>query len=160
MTLVLLFNQYAPPTIRGGGVQAQQTGAGALLETVAGTGTATAKGLRTYGRTGQVNGVGGTWVEVTTDANGYSDQVYYTTLIQVLKLNLGESPFYGNYGIPAQQSVITQVFPDYYVMQTQTQFAPYFASLVITRVPLTTTPTYDVTVVCHSGAVLSTVVAT
>jgi hypothetical protein len=46
-------------------------------------------------------------VEVTTDANGYNDAVYLTTLSQVLKLNLGESPFYANYGIPQYQSVLT-----------------------------------------------------
>ena len=115
--------------------------------------TATAQGLRTYGRVGQVNGIGGTWVEVVTDANGYSDAVWLTTLAQCLKLNLGESPFWANYGIPAQQSVVTQVFPDYYAMQTQTQFAPYFATLVITRVPQSFPPVYTVYAVCHSGAV-------
>ena len=116
--------------------------------------------MRTYGRVGQVGGQGGTWTEVTTDANGFNDAVYLTTLAQVLKLNLGESPFYANFGIPAHQSVVTQVFPDFYATQTQTQFAPYFASLVINRVQGSFPPVYDVTALCHSGALIQAVIAT
>ncbi len=116
--------------------------------------------MRTYGRIGQIDGQGGTWVEVSTDANGYNDQVYLTTLIQCLKLNLGESPFYGDYGIPAQQSVITQVFPDFYVAQTQSQFTPYFASLVIQRKVGSFPPVYFVQAVAHSGAILKVEVPT
>jgi len=107
--------------------------------------------LRTYGRVYAEDG-SYTWVQVSTDANGFNDDVYLTTLVQCLKLNLGESPFYGNYGIPAQPSVVTQVFPDYYAAQTQTQFAPYFASLAITRVQGSFPPVYQVNVVCHSGS--------
>lgn len=115
--------------------------------------------MRTWGRTYNEDGTH-QWIEVTTDANGYNDDVYLTTLVQALKLNLGESPFYANYGIPAYQTVVTQVLPDYYVMQTQTQFAPYFASLTISRVQGSFPPVYDVNAVCHSGAVLSTTIAT
>lgn len=93
-----------------------------------------------------------TWVEVVTDTNGYNDAVWITTLIQTLKLNLGESPFYANRGIPAQQSVITQIFPDFYVNQTQQQFAQYFASLIIAKEPANPTPTYNVNIITHSGA--------
>ncbi len=100
------------------------------------------------------------WVEVSTDANGYNDNVMLTTLCQVLRLERGESPFYANYGIPAQQSIVTQVIPDFYVSQTQRQFAPYFASLIIVRVPGASNPTYNVTALCHSGAVLTAQVAT
>jgi len=105
--------------------------------------------VRTWGRdsTGQ-------WVEVTTDANGNNDAVYLTTLIQCLKLGLGESPFYANYGIPAQQSVLTQIFPDFYTYQTQSQFNQYFVSLTVQKVS-STTPTYDINVVTHSGATIS-----
>ena len=118
--------------------------------------------MRTYGRIGQVNGVPGTgtWVEVSTDANGFNDMVMITTLIQVLKLELGESPIYGNCGIPAQQSIATQVFPDYYVAQTQAQFAPYFATLSTTRVTASFPPEYNVFIITHSGAVLNYTVAT
>ena len=115
--------------------------------------------MRTWGRVGQTNGEGGTWVEVATDASGYNDNVYLTTLVQTLKLNLGESPFYANYGIPAYQTIVTQVFPDYYAMQVQDQFAPSFASLTITRNSGSNPPVYSITAVCHSGAVLTAEVA-
>jgi hypothetical protein len=113
--------------------------------------------LRTWGRVGQINGLGGQWVEVTTDANGYNDQVYLTTLIQVLKLNLGESPFYSNFGIPAAQTLVTQVQPDYYLNVTQQQFAQYFASLMIskqTQAANQPTPVYTVNVTTQQGSTL------
>lgn len=115
--------------------------------------------MRTYGRITNEDG-SKTWVEVATDANGFSDNVYLTTLAQCLKLNLGESPFYGNYGIPQYQTIMTQVMPDYYASQTQTQFAPYFASLTITRVQGSYPPVYNVNAVCHSGALINTTIAT
>ena len=166
MSLVLLFNQFeAPISGTAAGGNAEQTGAafGRVQSGGSGgggsSGTGTAQQLRVYGRVGQVNGLGGTWVVVTTDANGDNSNVMLTTLCQVLKLNLNEDPFFANYGIPAQQSVITQVFPTHYVTQTQTQFAPYFASLVITQAP-GPTPVYFVKAVCHSGAILTATVAT
>ena len=100
--------------------------------------------MRTYDR---VNGV---WREIDTDAAGNSDYVWLVTLTNVLKLNLGESPFYAQYGIPAQQSVVQQVFPDYYVTVTQQQFAQFFASLSITKVS-TTVPIYKVRVTTNQG---------
>lgn len=115
--------------------------------------------MRTYGRTYDALG-NPTWVVVTTDANGYNDGVYLTALAQVLALNLGESPFFANYGIPAHQTVVTQVFPDYYAMATQTQFAPFFAALTITRVSAAFPPEYNVQAVTHSGAVLNASIPT
>jgi hypothetical protein len=119
-----------------------------------------AQQLRTYGRDNQVNGMGGQWVEVTTDPLGFNDNVYLTTLCQVLRLNTGESPFYANYGLPAHQSVATQVPPDSAAALTQQQFAPYFGSLSITRITGSFPPRYNCNVVCHSGAILNFVVAT
>lgn len=111
--------------------------------------------MRTYGVVPAPIG-GQQWVEVTTDQNGYNDLVYLTTLCQVLQLNRGESPFYANYGIPVLQSVQTQVPPDYYVMQTQAQFAPYFASLTVARATASDgSPVYNIRVVTHSGAILT-----
>lgn len=110
--------------------------------------------MRTYGRITNEDG-SKTWVEVTTDANGFDDNVYLTTLCQVFKLGLGESPFFGNYGIPAQQSIVTQVFPDFYAAVTQQQFAGYFAALAITREQGTNPPNYLASVTCHNGAVLT-----
>jgi hypothetical protein len=109
--------------------------------------------MRTWGRVTDNETGEQTWVEVTTDANGFNDAVYLTTLIQTLKLNLGESPFYGDRGIPAFQSVMTQVFPDYYVNYTQQLFAQYFASLTITK-QNSPTPTYNISVLTHNGATI------
>jgi hypothetical protein len=162
MPLLLLLGQY-PPTGNGDAFQAPQHGSGTGLISFAsasGSGTPSAPVMRTYGRVGQVDGYGGQWVVVTTDAAGFNDSVYLLALIQGLKLGLGESPVYANVGIPAVQSVITQIFPDWYLMQMQTLYAPYFASLVITRQPLSPTPVYNIQVVTHSGATISETVVT
>jgi len=105
--------------------------------------------MRTYGRITNPNGTK-TWVEVTTDADGFNDMVYVTTLCQCLLLNLGESPFYANYGIPAKQSIVQQIAPDYYVAQTQRQFAQYFANLAIAK-KSSNPPTYQINVTTHQG---------
>lgn len=94
------------------------------------------------------------WVEVNTDAQGYNDHVYLTALAQVLKLNLGESPFWANYGIPARDSVLQQIMPDYNVVFTQQQFAPYFANLQIAKRKLPT-PVYDIAVTTNQGVTLN-----
>lgn len=96
----------------------------------------------------------GAWVEVTTDSSGQNDLVMLTTLCQVLKLNKNESPFYAQYGISAKQSFIQQVAPDYDMSVIQQQFAPFFASLVITK-SSSFTPTYSVNVITHQGVTLS-----
>ena len=118
--------------------------------------------MRTYGRTYDEYG-NPTWVEVTTDVNGYNDAVYMTALCQVLQGSSGESPFYANYGIPGQQSVLQQVPPDYYVAVTQRQFAPHFASLQVTKIMARDNrgapyPAYKVVAVTNQGATLSQVV--
>ncbi len=107
--------------------------------------------MRTYG---VIQTAGGPlWVEVTTDPSGQNDAVYLTTLCQVLLLNLGESPFYANYGIPSFVSVQTQIPPDLYVARTQAQFAPFFASLTIARATAVDgSPIYNISVVSHTGA--------
>ena len=43
--------------------------------------------MRTYGRVTNEDGTK-TWVEVDTDANGYNDAVYVTTLAQCLQLSV------------------------------------------------------------------------
>ena len=108
--------------------------------------------MRTYGRI-IVDGYL-VWVEVGPDVNGDNSQIYLTTLLQCLQLVLGEDPFWGNYGLPVQQTIATQTFPDYYVLQLQNQFAQYFANLQITRVS-STNPIYTVNVTFKSGAQFS-----
>lgn len=113
-----------------------------------------------------LSGIGGpasadsyTWVEVNTDKNGYNDAVWLTTLAQVLQLGLNESPFFGNYGIPAQQSVVTQVFPDYYVSLTQQNFAQYFLALLVSK-RNSFDPTYDINATATPGSILMNPVPT
>jgi hypothetical protein len=72
----------------------------------------------------------------------------------VLKLNLGESPFYANYGIPAKPSVVQQVQPDFYVSRTQTQFAAYFAALIVAKTA-NLPPTYRINVTTNQGLKLN-----
>ncbi|HEY0181266.1 MAG TPA: hypothetical protein VGC09_00525 [Rhodopila sp.] len=108
--------------------------------------------MRTFGRVTDEFG-NKTWVVVTTDANGFDDAVYLTTLCQVCKGAPNASPFFSNYGIPAQQSVVTQVLPDFYVNRTQQQFAQYFASLTVQRVSASP-PTYNINPTANAGAIL------
>lgn len=112
-----------------------------------------------YGGPGTLGGPavlgGGTsgfvWQVVETDSQGFNDYVYITALIQCLKLSIGESPFWGDWGIPAKRSVVQQIAPDFYVALMQQRFAPYFASLQITRIQGTIQPTYDVALVTNQG---------
>lgn len=114
--------------------------------------------MRIYGRI--PNGSGGLqWVEVSTDANGFNDNVYVTAFCQVLLLNLNESPFYATFGIPQQQSVLQQVFPDYYVSLMQQVYSQFFASLLVTKVPNVSTPTYNVQIITNQGAIVNASVA-
>ena len=108
--------------------------------------------MRVYGRVTDELGQK-SWFEVETDSSGNSEYVFLTALVQVLKLNLGESPFYGNYGIPAKTSVLQQIAPDYYVAFTQQKYSGYFANLVITRVQAAdrVTPTYNVSALMTTG---------
>ena len=80
--------------------------------------------------------------------------VYVTALAQTLKLNLGESPFYANWGIPAKESVVQQIFPDYFVLLTQQQYAPHFAYLSVSKVP-SPTPTYRIKAITNKGVQLN-----
>ena len=105
------------------------------------------------------------WVEVSTDANGNSDYVYVTALIQALKLSLNESPVYANYGLPAQQSIVTQVWPAYYVSLMQSLYSQYFASLVISQVAPQpnanpSNPTYNVAIMLNNGTLVNQTVPT
>jgi hypothetical protein len=81
-------------------------------------------------------------------------------LAQTLALSLNESPFYANYGIPARDSVATQVPPDMYVAITQSQYAPYFASLVVQPDFNDITPTYVIKAVFLDGTVFNADLAT
>ena len=111
--------------------------------------------MRVYGRTYDEYGHA-TWAVVQTDANGFNDYVYLTALIQEIKLNLGESPFHGNRGIPALPSVVQQVAPDYYTMRFQQYYAGQFMSLIISKTTGSDSlgnpaPAYRINVTTHYG---------
>ena len=113
--------------------------------------------MRVWGRVGQVNGIGGTWTAVVTDTNGMNDAVRLTWLAQVLKLNLNEDPFASNWGVPGEQSVMSQIQPDYYANATQVQFAGFFAALTLAKVPQLPNqpkPTYRINMTPNPGAIL------
>jgi len=105
--------------------------------------------MRNYGVDSNQN-----WVTIT-DPN----YVYLAATAQALRLNLNESPMYGNYGIPAQQSVASQIAPNAAIIRTQNQYAPYFSSLVITNQQSTPQPTYNISAIFQNGVVVSSVVA-
>jgi hypothetical protein len=112
--------------------------------------------MRTYGRTYDLYG-NPSWKVVQTDANGYNDLVYVTAFIQCCKLNLNESPFWSDWGIPARQSVMQQIHPDYYMALMQQRFAGYFANLTVVKATPAdgVTPTYNVNILTHSGVTLN-----
>lgn len=97
--------------------------------------------MRTYGRDKD-----GVWTTLTDTSS-----VWLATLVQTLRLIQGESQFYAGYGLPAIQSVVTQIAPDAAVARTQAQFSPYFASLTIARDNTAAEPTYSVSVVFLDG---------
>ncbi len=108
--------------------------------------------MRVYGRTTDELG-NKSWVVIQTDSAGNNEYVYVTALVQVLKLNLGESPFYANYGIPARQAVMQQLAPDFYVAFIQSQYSKYFASLIVYKAAAVfpPRPTYNISVLLTTG---------
>lgn len=110
--------------------------------------------MRVWGRPRNRDGSVGQWESIETDTSGSNDLVYVTALCQVLLLNLGESPFFGNFGIPAVQSVMQQVWPDFYVVYTQQQYAQYFSSLIVSK-QNTFEPAYTINIVTHQGVKLN-----
>lgn len=70
---------------------------------------------------------------------------------------MGESPFYAQYGIPAQPTIVQQVQPDFYVSRLQQLFAPYFANLVVAK-QASNPPTYRISVTTNQGAKVSVTV--
>lgn len=116
--------------------------------------------MRTYGRVYSDPDTY-TWVVVETDQNGFNDYVHVTGLIQELKLNLGESPFWGDRGIPAKPSIVMQVAPDYYTMLMQQRYSPFFLAITIARQPDKLVRTgvfqviYSINITTHYGVQLN-----
>lgn len=106
--------------------------------------------MRTYGRDAS-----GNWVQITE--YGY---VWLATLAQTLRLSTSESPFYANYGIPARQSVLTQIAPDAAIAKTQSQFSKHFAALSISKSQGSATPVYNIRATFLNGTTITTDLAT
>jgi hypothetical protein len=91
--------------------------------------------------------------------------VMLTTLAQCLKLNLGESPFWADWGIPAYASIVTQVNPDLHMALMQQRFAPYFMTLMLQKMSDVVddagrpAPYYAITIITNYGATLDSMVA-
>lgn len=111
--------------------------------------------MRTYGRQKQPDGSWGPWITITN-----TQAVWLATLVQSLRLSTNESPLYGNFGIPAQDSVTTQIAPDAAVAAMQAYYTQYFVSLTVSAVPGASEPTYSVEVVLNDGTILNETVAT
>lgn len=110
---------------------------------------------RVWGRVTNEDGTK-TWVEVDTGPTGDNSLVDLTWLAQVLQLNLNESPFYASWGIPAEQSVIQQIAPDFYVTLTQQRFTQYFTSISLSKYQAKGTngapaPGYNIRVIFKNG---------
>lgn len=111
--------------------------------------------MHTWGRVQNTDG-SYSWVRVETEDNGSNDLVYLTSLLQEIKLQKGESPFFADRGIGAKDSVMSQLWPDYDVVLIQQRYSSYFASLVITKTAGTPDggsidPTYQVSVITNYG---------
>jgi len=98
------------------------------------------------------------WVVVETNKQGYNDAVYITALAQTCKLNLNESPFWANFGIPARESVMMQILPDFYIAFIQQYYSNFFASLTWAKRLVgdpngreAPQPVYDFSVTTHQG---------
>ncbi len=114
--------------------------------------------MRAYGR--DANGV---WQVIETDANGDSSYVYVTGLAQTVKLNLGESPFWSNYGIPAATAVLQQLAPDFFMARISGFYSHFFASLVLAKQPQPVndpTPRYKLSVVRRNGSIYQATIGT
>lgn len=106
--------------------------------------------MRTWGRAAD-----GSWHEITDTA-----RVWLATLVQTLRLEQNESPLYGNFGLPARQSVNTQIAPDAAVARTQSQYAPHFASLVVSADTTAQQPTYSVLATAPDGSTINSPIYT
>lgn len=110
--------------------------------------------MRAYGRVTDIHG-NKTWVVVQTDSGGDSSYVYVTALAQCLQLNLNESPFWANYGIPAKAAVVQQMQPDFFVAKITNYFSQFFASLIVAKQPQkpgNPEPVYRMSAILKNGA--------
>lgn len=107
--------------------------------------------MRVYARYTNNDGTK-SWTVVQTDPiTGDSSMCYLVALCQTLLLNLGESPFWAQLGIPARQSIQQQVAPDFYIARIQQFYSQFFASLIVSKAS-DNPPTYNISVITFLGA--------
>ena len=70
------------------------------------------------------------WVYITDP-----ELINFEIMLAALKAEPREMPFFANYGVEAQDSVMSRTMPDYWMIRTQEQFAKNFKSLSIVRDP-------------------------
>lgn len=113
-------------------------------------------GRRVVGKDVSGRQIFGPWEMIETDAGGFNDALNITWLAQALKLNLNESPFHGDWGIPAKTSIQQQVAPDLFMALAQQRFAPYFAALTLAKEP-SVNPTYAISIITQNGSKIPTI---
>lgn len=86
-----------------------------------------------------------------------NDQGNIAWLQNSLLLQLGESPFWADWGIPVQQTLVSRVWPDYYLNMTQQRFRDVFPTLQITRRDggNGADPVYDISIILNDGTFYS-----
>jgi hypothetical protein len=105
--------------------------------------------MRIHGRQPNPDGTY-TWVTLDTVTGASIDEIYVLWLVQSLKLNTLESPFWPGWGVPIWQAMQNTFYPDSSIAQLQANFAQYFAYLSITRLN-DPDPFYQVIVITKNG---------
>ncbi|GBQ07532.1 hypothetical protein [Saccharibacter floricola] len=85
------------------------------------------------------------------------DEANIAWLQNALLLQLGEAPFSTDWGIPVSQTLVTRIWPDYYLNLTQERFRETFPMLQITRQQNDSNPnpSYVIRALLNDGTVYS-----
>jgi len=105
--------------------------------------------MRIHGRLLNPDGTK-TWVTLDTAKGDSIDTIYVLWLVQTLKLNTLESPYWPDWGVPIWQVMQNTFYPDSSIAKIQANFSQYFSYLSIARVP-NPDPYYSVTVITKNG---------
>lgn len=109
--------------------------------------------MRIHGRKINPDGTK-TWVTYDTAAGDPIDAIYVVWLIQALKMNTLESPFWPGWGVDIWQSLQNTFYPDSSIANMQAEFSQYFSFLSITR-QSDPDPHYAVSVITKAGVPLN-----
>lgn len=86
-----------------------------------------------------------------------NDQGNIAWLQNALLLQLGESPFWTDWGLPVSKTLVSQIWPDYYLNMTQQRFRDVFPTLQVTRqrVDGQSDPVYSIRAILSDGTAYS-----